>query len=209
MIKVLLADDHTVVRDGLRMLLESERDIRVIGMAGNGKEAVSQSIRLEPDVIVMDIAMPEIDGIEATRQIREHNPHAQILMLSMYLNSEYVHRSLRVGALGYLLKESAGEKVVEAIRAVFVGKRFLSDKITELMISGYLQDVGDPFAKLSRREREVLQLVVEGNKIVNIAQKLSLSPKTVETYRGRVMQKLGIDDTVQLIKFAIRYGLIS
>lgn len=209
MIKVLLADDHTVVRDGLRVLLEMENDVRVIGTAGHGKEAVSQSILLDPDVIVMDIAMPEIDGIEATRQIREKLPHAQVLILSMYLNSEYVHRSLRAGALGYLLKESAGEKVVEAIRAVYAGKRFLSDKITEIMISGYLQDPGDPFEKLSRREREVLQLVVEGNKIVNIAQKLALSPKTVETYRGRVLQKLGIDDTVQLIKFAIRYGLIS
>lgn len=209
MIKVLLADDHAVVRDGLRVLLECESDMRVVGMAGNGKEAVTQATRLTPDVIVMDIAMPEIDGIEATRQIRKQTPHSQVLILSMYLNSEYVHRSLRAGALGYLLKESAGEKVVEAIRAIFSGKRFLSEKITEIMISGYLQDIGDPFSKLSKREREVLQLVAEGHKIVNIAQKMSLSPKTVETYRGRVMQKLGITDTVQLIKFAIRHGLIA
>lgn len=209
MIKVLLADDHTVVRDGLRMLLENEKDIRVIGMTGHGKEVVAQAIHLQPDVIVMDIAMPEIDGIEATRQIREKVPNIQVLILSMYLNTEYVHRALRAGALGYLLKESAGEKVVEAIREVHAGQRFLSDKITDIMVSGYLQEATDPFAKLSRREREVLQLVVEGNKIAIIAKMLSLSPKTVETYRGRIMQKLEIDDTVQLIRFAIRYGLIT
>lgn len=208
MIKILLAEDHIVVRDGLRMLLESEPDIRVTGCAGNGREVISEAVRLRPDVIVMDIAMPEIDGIEATRQIRERCPDIQVLILSMYLNAEYVYRALRAGALGYLLKESAGEKVVEAIREVFAGRRFLSDKITEVMIDSYLNDNSDPFIKLSKREREVLQRVVEGQKIVLIAQELSLSPKTVETYRARIMQKLGISDTVELIKFAIRHGLI-
>ncbi|MEX2353467.1 MAG: response regulator transcription factor [Gammaproteobacteria bacterium] len=207
-IKVLLAEDHVVVRDGLRVLLESEPDIRVTGCAGNGMEAVNEAVRLKPDVIVMDIAMPEGDGIEATRQVRKQCPDTQVLILSMYLNAEYVYRALRAGALGYLLKESAGEKVVEAIREVFAGRRFLSDKITEVMIDGYLNDSSDPLIKLSKREREVLQMVVEGQKIVHIAQVLSLSPKTVETYRARLMQKLGISDTVELVKFAIRHGLI-
>jgi len=209
MIKILLADDHAVVRDGLRALLECESDMRVTGSAGNGRDAVSQAIHLKPGVVVMDIAMPELDGIEATLQIREQCPDTQVLILSMYLNSEYVYRALRAGALGYLLKESAGEKVVEAIREVSAGRRYLSEKITEIMIDGYLQDNGDPFIKLSKREREVLQMVVEGHKIVSIAELLSLSPKTVETYRARVMQKLGISDTVELIKFAMRHGLIS
>jgi DNA-binding NarL/FixJ family response regulator len=209
MIKVLLADDHTVVRDGLRALLECEGDMQVTGCVGNGRDAVHQAVGSKPNVVVMDIAMPEIDGIEACRQIREQCPDTQVLILSMYLNSEYVYRALRAGALGYLLKESAGEKVVEAIREVSAGRRYLSEKITEIMIDGYLHDNGDPFAKLSKREREVLQMVVEGHKIVSIAQLLSLSPKTVETYRARVMQKLGISDTVELIKLAMRHGLIS
>jgi DNA-binding NarL/FixJ family response regulator len=157
----------------------------------------------------MDIAMPDMDGIEATRQLRELSPDTQVLILSMYLNSEYVYRALRAGALGYLLKESAGEKVVVAIREVAAGRRYLSEKVTEIMIGGYMQETSDPIAKLSKREREVLQMVVEGHKIVSIAELLALSPKTVETYRARVMQKLGIADTVELIKFAMRNGLIS
>jgi len=209
MIKVLLADDHAVVRDGLRALLECESDIRVIGCAGNGTDAIRQAGILIPDVIVIDIAMPELDGIEATRLIRGKCPDTQVLILSMYLNSEYVYRALRAGALGYLLKESAGEKVVEAIREVAAGRRYLSDKITGIMVEGYMQDNGDSLDKLSKREREVLQMLVEGHKLVHIAQKLSLSPKTIETYRLRVMQKLGVGDTVELVKFAMRHGLIT
>lgn len=208
-INIILADDHAVVRDGLRVLLEREPDIQVTASVGNGKDAVSETVRMRPDVVVMDIAIPGLDGIEATRQIREQCAATQVLILSMYLNSEYVYRSLRAGALGYLLKESAGEKVVEAIREVASGRRYLSDKITDIMIDGYLQDNATPFSKLSRREREVLQMMVEGHKITGIAQMLSLSPKTVETYRARVMQKLGINDTVELIKFAMRHGLIT
>jgi DNA-binding NarL/FixJ family response regulator len=204
-----LADDHAVVRDGLCVLLEREPGIEVSASVGNGRDAVSECLKLLPDVVVMDIAIPGLDGIEATRQIRERCQSTQVLILSMYLNSEYVYRALRAGALGYLLKESAGEKVVEAIREVAAGRRYLSDKITDIMIDGYLQDNSTPFGKLSKREREVLQMMVEGHKITGIAQMLSLSPKTVETYRARVMQKLGIGDTVELIKFAMRHGLIT
>jgi DNA-binding NarL/FixJ family response regulator len=208
-IRVLLADDHTIVRDGLRALLECESDIRVIGVAGNGKEAVSETLRLKPDVIVLDIAMPELDGIETTKQIMKENPAAHILILSMYLSPDYVYRSLRAGAKGYLLKESAGEKVVDAIRELSVGNRYLSSKITDMMIDGILMEDDDPLSKLSKREREVLQMVVEGKKVASIAETLSLSPKTIETYRARVMHKLEINDMVELIKFAIKNGLIS
>jgi DNA-binding NarL/FixJ family response regulator len=159
----------------------------------------------------MDIAMPELDGVEATRRIREQNSDIQILILSMYLSAEHIYRALQAGAMGYVLKESAGEEVVEAIRTIHAGKRFLSPRITEVMIHDYLHGRVDasPLESLSKREREVLLLVVQGRANAEIAQNLSLSPKTVETYRARILQKLGVSDTVELVKFAMRHGLIS
>lgn len=210
-VTILLADDHAVVRDGLRALIDASHDLKVIGVAGNGREAVAEAQRLRPDVVIMDIAMPELDGVEATRRIVEKCPDTRVLILSMYLSAEHIYRALQAGAQGYVLKESAGEEVVEAIRAVRAGKRYLSHRITETVIDDYLREgtTLSPLDSLSLRERDVLQLVVEGRTNVAIAQALSLSPKTVETYRARIMKKLKVHDTVELVKFAMRHGLVA
>jgi DNA-binding NarL/FixJ family response regulator len=210
-VSVMLADDHAVVRDGLRALLESGNDLQVVAVAGNGREAVAEAIRLRPDIVIMDIAMPELDGVEATRRIVERCPETRVLILSMYLSAEHIYRALQAGAQGYVLKESAGEEVVDAIRALRAGKRYLSHRITETVIDDYLREGTNvsPLDSLSLRERDVLQLVVEGRTNAAIAQALSLSPKTVETYRARIMKKLKIRDTVELVKFSMRHGLIS
>ena len=213
-ITVFLADDHAVVRDGLRLLLEAQGDITVVGAAANGRLAVRQVGQLRPDVVVMDIAMPELNGIEATRQIRQRQLPTQVVILSVHSTAEHVFRSLQAGARGYLLKESAGTEVVNAVRAVHAGRRYLSQKISDGVIDGYLQqrqivEAESPLARLSPREREVLQLVVEGKSSADIADVLALSAKTVETYRSRIMQKLGIGDLPGLVKFAIRQGLTS
>ena len=209
--RVLLADDHAVVRDGLRALLEHVGDFEIVGVAGNGRDAVAEAQRLSPDVVVMDIAMPELDGIEATRRILEKCAGTKVLILSMYLSSEHLHRAMHAGARGYVLKESAGDEVVDAVRAVQAGKRYLSHKISETMIDDYLRDGVrvSPLDSLSLRERDVLQMVVEGHTNSVIAAKLSLSPKTIETYRTRIMRKLKVHDTVELVKFAMRHGLTT
>jgi DNA-binding NarL/FixJ family response regulator len=209
-VTVLLADDHAVVRDGLRALLETG-DLQVVAVAGNGREAVAEALRLKPDIVIMDIAMPELDGVEATRRIVEKCPETRVLILSMYLSAEHIYRALQAGAQGYVLKESAGEEVVEAIRTLRAGKRYLSHRITETVIDDYLREGANvsPLDSLSLRERDVLQLVVEGRTNAAIAQALSLSPKTVETYRARIMKKLKVRDTVELVKFSMRHGLIS
>jgi len=213
-ITVFLADDHAVVRDGLRVLLEAQPDIRVVGDAANGREAVRQLVRLRPDVAVIDIAMPELNGIEATQQIGEVCPSTQIIILSMHSTTEHIFRALQAGACGYLLKESAGIEVVNAVRTVHAGHRYLSQKISDRLIDDYLRQRQDaaaksPLARLSPREREVLQLVVEGKSSAEIADTLSLSVKTVETYRTRLMHKLHISDLPGLVKFAIQHGLTS
>jgi DNA-binding NarL/FixJ family response regulator len=207
----MLADDHAVVRDGLRALLEDGNDLQVVAVAGNGREAVAEALRLRPDIVIMDIAMPELDGVEATRRIVERCPETRVLILSMYLSAEHIYRALQAGAQGYVLKESAGEEVVDAIRALRAGKRYLSHRITETVIDDYLREGTNvsPLDSLSLRERDVLQLVVEGRTNAAIAQALSLSPKTVETYRARIMKKLKVKDTVELVKFSMRHGLIS
>ncbi|OGO18890.1 MAG: DNA-binding response regulator [Chloroflexi bacterium RBG_16_48_8] len=211
-ITVLLADDHRVICDGLGVLLDSEMDISVVNKAADGLEAVRLVDELKPDIVIMDITMPKLNGIEATQLITETNPSTRVIILSMYATSEYIFRALHAGAKGYLLKESAGTEVVEAVRAVHSGGRFLSHKIADTVIEDYIRlhnlDIDDdPLSLLSPREREVLQLVVEGLTSVEIAQLLSLSPKTVETYRSRIMQKLEIHDMPSLVKFAIQRGL--
>ena len=210
-ISVFLADDHAVVRDGLRFLLEAQPDIKVIGDAANGRDAVRQVAQLRPDVVVMDIAMPELNGIEAARQIGEVCPSAQVIILSMHSTAEHIFQALQAGARGYLLKESAGIEVVNAVRAVHAGHRYLSQKISDKMIDDYVRQrraaAKSPLARLSRCEREILQLVVEGKSSAEIASILFLSRKTVETYRSRLMQKLSISDLPGLVKFAIQHGL--
>jgi DNA-binding NarL/FixJ family response regulator len=208
---VLLADDHAVLRDGLTALFERSEDIRVVGTAGNGRDAIDAAQRLRPDIVVMDISMPELDGVEATRHILAKCPGTRVLILSMYLSAEHIHRCLQAGARGYVLKDSAGDEVIEAVRALRAGRRYLSYRITETMIEDIL--VGEskvsPLDSLSLRERDVLQLVVDGYTNSAIAQKLSLSPKTVETHRARIMKKLNVKDTVDLVKFAMRHRIIS
>ena len=213
-ITVFLADDHAVLRDGLRFLLDAQEDIEVVGDAANGRDAVRQVEELHPDIVILDIAMPELNGIDAAVQIGELCPSSHVIMLSMHSTSEHIFRALQAGACGYLLKESAGDELVTAVRRVAVGQRYLSQEISEVMMADYVRqrevaEAQSPLASLSPREREILQLVVEGKSSAEIAGMLFLSPKTVATYRSRLMQKLGIDDLTGLIKFAIQHGLTS
>lgn len=209
-ITVFLVDDHTIVRDGLRYLLEAQKNIRVVGEASDGREAIRKVKRLRPDIVIMDILMAGLNGIEAAGQICRECPATRVIMLSMQSSSESIVRALKAGASGYLLKESAGRELVNAIHEVHAGRRYLSPKVSEQVIGACLnraEEMRDPLATLSRREREVLQLVVEGRTSAEIADTLFLSVKTVETYRSRLMQKLGIRDIPALIKFAIQHGL--
>ena len=213
-ITVFLVDDHAVVRDGLRFLLEAQPDIEVIGNASNGRDATERVPRICPDVVVMDIAMPALNGIEATRRITEACPSTQVIILSMHSTSEHIFRALQAGARGYLLKESAGVEVADAVRVVHAGRRYLSGAISDRLVDDYVRQrqttkAKGPLARLSPREWEILQLVVEGESNAEIADTLGLSPKTVETYRSRLMQKLGIGNLPTLVKFAIQHGLTS
>jgi DNA-binding NarL/FixJ family response regulator len=213
-ITIFLADDHAVVRDGLRALLEGQLDLEVIGEAANGREAVHEVAQHCPEVVLMDIAMPELNGIEATRQIRQVCPATQVIILSMHATSEHIFRALQAGARGYLLKEAAGSEVINAVRSVHAGQRYLSQKVSNTVVNNYIRQheasaEQDPLARLTPREREVLQLVVEGKSSTEIADILSLASGTVNVYRSRLMRKLGLSDLPSLIKFAIRHGLIS
>lgn len=214
-IRVFLADDHAIVRDGLRLLLEARGAITVVGEASDGRQAVRQVQALRPDVVVMDIAMPELNGIEATRQIRETCSSVEVVVLSMHATTEHIFRAIQAGAKGYLLKESAGQMVVEAVCAVNAGSRYLSPRIIDGLVDAALSlyhqidPVYSPLERLSSREREILQLIVEGRSTAEIAGSLYLSPKTVDTYRSRLMHKLGIRDLASLVKFAIQHGLTT
>jgi DNA-binding NarL/FixJ family response regulator len=208
-IKVLLADDHSVVRDGLRALLEAEGDIEVIGGAANGLEAVRRVRELHPDVVVMDLAMPELNGTEATAQIRDVCPATEVLVLSMHSTAEHIFRAFQAGAQGYLLKESAGPEVVTAVRTVHAGKRYLSQKIAGTVVDDYIRErhAASPLDSLSPRERQILQLISEGKSTADTAKALFLSPKTVDTYRSRMMHKLGVANFAALVRFAIQHGV--
>jgi DNA-binding NarL/FixJ family response regulator len=212
MINIVLADDHTIVRDGLRVFLELQSDIKVVGEATNGREAVRQVKDLLPDIVIMDITMPELNGIDATQQIIDLHTKVKVIILSMQSSSEHIFRALKAGASGYLLKESAGKEVVEAVRTVTGGKRYLSPSISETLVQDYIQvrqssEERSPLESLSEREREILQLVINGRSSAEIADQLFLSPKTVDTYRSRMMKKLGVADLAGLIKFAVMNGL--
>ena len=208
-ISVFLVDDHRILRDGLRMLLEAQHDIQIVGDAEEGREAVSRILATKPNIVLMDITMPELNGIEATRQIQEELPATKVVILSVHADSEHVYRAFQAGAWGYMLKESAGSEVVKAVRTVHGGQRYLSQKLAEVGMDEYIyqRQNRSPIDLLSEREREVFQLTVEGNTSAAIAEKLSLSPKTVDTYRSRVMEKLGVEDITGLVRFAIKHGL--
>jgi DNA-binding NarL/FixJ family response regulator len=210
-IQVLLADDHAVVRDGLRFLLEAQGDISVVGDAENGRVAVRRVKELKPDVVIMDIAMPELNGIEATYKIHETCPATRVLILSMYATTEHVRQALRAGAQGYLLKKSAGAEVANAVRLLHSGGSYLSPEIAGTVITDYIADsrATSPLETLTHRERQILQLIAEGKSSGQAASSLFLSRKTVDTYRCRLMQKLGIHDLHGLMKFAIQHGLTS
>lgn len=210
MTRVLIADDHAVVRDGLKMIIEAQEDLRVVGTADNGQDAVARADALQPDVIIMDITMPGMNGIEASRLICERLPAARIIILSMHHNSEHIFRALQAGAQGYLLKESAGSEVVTALRAVMKGQRFFGRGVElppDVLRLDAAVSAKSPLDSLSHREREVLQHVVEGRTSADIAELLSLSPKSVETYRSRLMLKLGINNIPTLVKFALQHGI--
>jgi DNA-binding NarL/FixJ family response regulator len=209
-IRVLIADDHTVVAEGLKHVIEAQPDMEVIALVSDGREAVRMAQEVAPDIVLMDLSMPELNGADATRAIQARDPKCRVIVLSMYSDREYVRRALKAGAAGYVVKRSAAKEVVEAIRAVHAGQRYLSPKVADVVIDDYAADAhDDPLAKLSAREREVLQLLAEGNTGAQIAERLSLSQKTVETYRARLVEKLGIRDLAGLVRFAIQRGLVS
>jgi two-component system, NarL family, response regulator NreC len=212
--RVLLADDHVLIRAGLRMVVDAQPDLTVVGEAGDGREAVAMAESLKPDVMVMDIGMPTLNGIEAAHQVREKLPATQIVMLSMHSDEGYVLRALKAGAKAYLLKDSAETDLARAIRAAAEGKSFFSPAVGRVLLEDYvrkLQRTGgeDSYDLLSPREREVLQLVAEGKSSKDIANLLNLSVYTVETHRARVMQKLNLRGIPELILYAVRKGIIS
>jgi DNA-binding NarL/FixJ family response regulator len=209
-IRILIADDHGVVAEGLKHLVEAQPDMEVIACVGDGREAVQQARESQPDVVLMDLSMPELNGADACRAILERDPKCRVIVLSMYAQREYVRRALKAGAAGYVVKRSAAKEVVDAIRAVHAGQRYLSPRVADVVLEDYTDDKqDDPLARLSAREREVLQLLAEGRTGAQIAERLSLSQKTVETYRARLVEKLGIRDLAGLVRFAIQRGLVS
>jgi len=209
-IKVVIADDHRVVAEGLRALIAAQPDMEVVGLAIDGRDAVRCVQEAQPDVVVMDNGMPLMNGTEAARKITRRSPHIRIVILSMHSNSVHVYRALQAGARGYVVKSSLADELLDAIRTVHSGRRYLSKLHADDLIERFVSEAPeDPLARLSAREREVLQMIAEGRPIVEIAENLSLSRKTVETYRERVMEKLGLDNVAALVKFAIQQGLTS
>lgn len=213
LIRILLADDHTIVREGIRSLLEEESDMTVVGEASDGHSAIRMAFQLKPDVILMDIAMPLLNGLEATRKIKDDLPDIKILILTMHENEEYIRRVLASGAMGYILKDAAARDLLGAIRTVYTGEMILSPAVTRLVIEDYLR-WGDLQPEknstgLSPREREILQLIAEGYTNKQIADILSISIKTVQTHRLNLMRKLDLHDRADLIKYAIQKKIIE
>ena len=212
-IRVLIADDHSIVRAGIHSLLDSYPDIEVVGEASSGAEAIEKALRLEPDVVLMDIAMRDLSGLEATAEIRERAPRVNVLALTMHDREEYFFAMLKAGALGYVLKESEPAELIAAIRAVYRGEALLSPIVTKAVLEDYLsqqtENTASGYDCLSLREKEVLRLTVEGKTTREMAEMLHLSPKTVEKHRASMMHKLGLQSLPELIKYAIRKGLIE
>jgi two-component system response regulator NreC len=209
MIKILLADDHVLVRQGFKMILAAQPDMQIVGEAGNGREAVDLAEKLQPDLVVMDVTMPELNGIEATRRLTAAAPRARVLALSMHKDAVYVREILRAGARGYLLKDSVDADLLAAVRSVAKGEGYLSPGVSDAVLTDYRKHVTDPLDLLTSREREVLQMIAEGKTNKEIATVLNLSVYTVEAHRGRIMEKLNLHSTGELVRFALRSGLID
>ena len=205
--RILLADDHAVVRQGFRMILAAQPHFEIVAEAANGREAVELAEKLQPDVVVMDVTMPELNGIEATRRLQTVSPRARVLALSMHKDSVYVREILRAGARGYLLKDALDKDLVAAVDAIARGEAYLSPAIADAVLNDYRKHVSDPLDLLSSREREVLQMIAEGKTNKEIASVLNLSVYTVDAHRGRIMEKLNLHSTPELVRFAIRNGL--
>jgi DNA-binding NarL/FixJ family response regulator len=213
-IRVLIADDHAVLRDGIRALLSMYEDIEVVGEAEDGLEAVEQAARLKPDVVLMDIAMPRLGGLEATLELRHRRSPTKVLVLTQYDNKEYIFTMLKAGAAGYILKRAAGTELVSAIRAVHSGQSFLHPAVAKAVVDRYVAELAREgpeslYEQLSNREREVLKLLAEGRSNREIAELLTLSAKTVMAHRANIMEKLDIHNRTELVKFAIRVGLVD
>ena len=212
-IRVVLADDHKVIREGLRAILSGQAEIDIVGDACDGLAAVEQVRQLKPDVIVMDINMPLMNGIDAARRISEIRNQTRVIILSMHSNNEHIFQALKAGAKGYLLKESSGLEIADAIRRVHTGGRYMSETITDSIVEEYIifreNSVVSPLEQLSAREREVMHLAIEGKSSAEIAALLHLSLSTVNTYRSRLMGKLGVSDIASLVRFAAEHGLMS
>ena len=213
-VRILLADDHTVMRNGLRLLLERQPNLKVVGEAADGRQAVALSESASPDVVIMDIAMPNLNGIEAARQIVSHNPRTAIAILSMHSDESYVIRALKAGARAYLLKDSAEADLLAAVRALSEGKSFFSPAISRILVEDYMrqlerQGAEDTYELLTNREREILQLLAEGRTNKVVAAMLNLSLYTVETHRTHILQKLNLHNVPELILYAVRKGIIA
>jgi DNA-binding NarL/FixJ family response regulator len=211
MTRVLLADDHKILRQGLRTLLEQEKDIQVVGEADNGRSSVKLTGELAPDIVIMDVAMSDLNGIDATRHITEADPRTRVLALSMHSDGRYVKGMLQAGARGYILKDCAAEELTHAIRTVMAGQVYVSPGVTGTIVNDYVRQLtaADQPATLTPREREVLQLLAEGGSTANIAAGLNLSVKTIETHRKRIMDKLDLRSIAELTKYAIREGITT
>jgi len=208
-IHILLADDHAVVRQGFKMILAAQPDMEIVGEAGNGREALDLASQLQPDVIVMDVAMPELNGIEATRRVADVSPRSRVLALSMHKDSVYVREILRAGARGYLLKDSVSSDLLAAVRAIARGEGYLSPGVSDAVLNDYRRHVTDPIDLLTSREREVLQMIAEGKTNKDIATVLNLSVYTVDAHRGRIMEKLNVHSVTDLVRFAVLCGLVD
>lgn len=211
---IFLADDHTIVREGLAKVLEGEPDFQVVGQAENGREAITRVEQLRPDIVIMDIAMPMLNGIEATRHIKKVSPKTRVIILSMHSHDRYISELFSLGASGYLLKNSTGTDVIKAIRAALDGDTYLSPSISRKVIEDYVSlrqksPREDLYSRLSNREREVLQMIAEGHSTRQISQILCVSPSTVKTHRSKIMEKLEIDNISQLVQYAIHLGIVE
>jgi len=214
MVRILLADDHTLVRQGIRRILEEHADWQVVGEASEGRDAVKQALQIKPDVVIMDIGMPQLNGIEATRQITRRAPSCRVLILSMHADEAYITQAVEAGASGYILKDSADAELVKAVTSAIQGRSFFSPKATTVLLDEYRKTLArrgitDRYESLSEREREVFQLIAEGHSNKSMATILGVSPATIETHRAHIMEKLDLHSVAEIVLYAVRRGVIS